>query len=68
MLCLNIVHYFNVIQRLPWIPFEYHSNPNRARTDFKAEIWAYATTIWEIFSRGEMPLLQYVNFKYFQFW
>lgn len=27
----------------------------QAKLDLKAEIWAYATTLWEIFSRGEKP-------------
>ena len=26
-----------------------------ARKNFKGDIWAYATTLWEIFSRGATP-------------
>lgn len=26
-----------------------------ARKNFKGEIWAYATTLWEIFSHGAVP-------------
>lgn len=29
-----------------------------AKMDFKAEIWAYATTLWEIFSHGRTPTLR----------
>lgn len=46
---------------LPWIPFEYHNNLEQAKLDFKAEIWAYATTIWEIFSNGRAPTLKEVK-------
>lgn len=42
---------------LPWIPFEYHLNMIGATKDFTAEIWAYATTLWEIFSNGRRPTL-----------
>lgn len=43
---------------LPWIPFEYHQNMIGATKDFTAEIWAYATTLWEIFSHGQRPTLR----------
>lgn len=43
---------------LPWIPFEYHQNMVGATKDFTAEIWAYATTLWEIFSHGRRPTLR----------
>lgn len=43
---------------LPWIPFEYHHNMERAKLDYTAEIWAYATTLWEIFSLGRKPTLK----------
>lgn len=46
---------------LPWIPFEYHNKMEDAKRDFKAEVWAYATTMWEIFSRGKSPTLQEVS-------
>lgn len=34
---------------------EYDSRLDQAKLDFKAEIWAYATTLWEIFSHGNQP-------------
>lgn len=46
------------ILSLPWIPFEYHQNMELAKLDFMAEIWAYATTLWEIFSHGRPPTLK----------
>lgn len=45
---------------LPWIPFEYHNCMEQAKYDFKAEVWAYSTTIWEIFSRGRTPIFKEV--------
>ncbi|KNC24939.1 Tyrosine-protein kinase hopscotch [Lucilia cuprina] len=38
---------------LPWIPFEYHHNLNAAKKQLDVDLWAFATTVWEIFSRGE---------------
>lgn len=37
---------------MPWIPIEYFYDLESARKDLKADIWAYATTLWEIFNRG----------------
>lgn len=52
---------------LPWIPFEYHNCMEQAKYDFKAEVWAYSTTIWEIFSRGRSPTFKEVWVFFFQF-
>ncbi|XP_075155140.1 tyrosine-protein kinase hopscotch [Haematobia irritans] len=38
---------------IPWIPFEYHNNLNAAKKDPDVDVWAFATTVWEIFSRGK---------------
>lgn len=46
----------NLIFSVPWIPQEYHSNLEYAKKDLKAEIYAYATTVWEIFSLGKKPV------------
>lgn len=44
-----------VFHSLHWIPPEYHSNSNNARETIKADVWAFATTLWEIFSYGASP-------------
>lgn len=41
---------------MPWIPIEDYGNLNDCRRNQKADIWAYATTLWQIFSRGTSPL------------
>lgn len=38
---------------IPWIPIENYDNFEASQKNLKADIWAYATTLWEIFSRGE---------------
>lgn len=38
---------------MPFIPVEYLKDPEKAKTDIKADLWAYATTMYEIFSRGK---------------
>ncbi|XP_029155540.1 tyrosine-protein kinase hopscotch [Nylanderia fulva] len=37
---------------IPWIPPECYADLRSAKYSFQADIWALATTIWEIFSRG----------------
>lgn len=44
------------INDVPWIPIEDYGNLNDSRNNPKADIWAYATTLWQIFSRGTSPL------------
>ncbi|GAB0100093.1 Tyrosine-protein kinase hopscotch [Sergentomyia squamirostris] len=41
---------------IPWIPYEYHDRLDISRYDLKSDIWACATTMWEIFSRGTSPI------------
>lgn len=43
---------------VPWIPIEDYENLNGSRNNMKADIWAYATTLWEIFSRGVTPVVE----------
>lgn len=47
---------------LLWIPVEYHDLGPREvqllKQDLKADVWACATTLWEIFSRGERILIK----------
>ncbi|XP_025075484.1 tyrosine-protein kinase hopscotch [Pogonomyrmex barbatus] len=38
-----------------WIPPEYYTDFASAKYNLQADIWALATTIWEIFSRGASP-------------
>ncbi|XP_045617240.1 tyrosine-protein kinase hopscotch isoform X2 [Procambarus clarkii] len=41
---------------LHWIPREHHFQPPLALSDSTTDIWAFSTTVWQIFSLGEMPL------------
>ncbi|XP_047996645.1 tyrosine-protein kinase hopscotch [Leguminivora glycinivorella] len=38
-----------------WIPVELHSDMSLARRSVAADIWAFATTLWEVFSYGQSP-------------
>lgn len=40
------------VQDVPWIPIEDYNDLSASRKNLKGDIWAYATTLWEIFSRG----------------
>ncbi|EDV99841.1 tyrosine-protein kinase hopscotch [Drosophila grimshawi] len=42
----------------PWIPVKYYNNLEAAKHDSSTQLWAFATTIYEIFSRGELDLTQ----------
>lgn len=44
------------VNDVPWIPIEDYGNLNESRKNPKADIWAYSTTLWEIFSYGTSPL------------
>lgn len=37
---------------MPWIAIEDYNDLKASRKNLKGDIWAYATTLWEIFSRG----------------
>ncbi|XP_050332636.1 tyrosine-protein kinase hopscotch [Bactrocera neohumeralis] len=41
---------------LPWIPQEYYNNLKGVHGDMYVDAWAFATTLWEIFSYGKSPL------------
>lgn len=45
-------------QDVPWIPIEDYDDLSHSRKNLKGDIWAYATTLWEIFSRGAQLNLQ----------
>lgn len=36
-----------------WLPLEYFSNFEQAKNSPSADIWAFATTVWEIYMEGE---------------
>ncbi|XP_072942901.1 tyrosine-protein kinase hopscotch [Epargyreus clarus] len=38
-----------------WIPVEFYSDMNLAKRSVLGDIWAFATTLWEIFSYGQSP-------------
>ncbi|XP_034487752.1 tyrosine-protein kinase hopscotch [Drosophila innubila] len=40
----------------PWIPIKYFNNLEAAKQDSSTQLWAFATTIYEIFSRGQFAL------------
>lgn len=42
----------------PWIPIKYYNNLEGAKQDSSTQLWAFATTIYEIFSRGQLSLDQ----------
>ncbi|RXG73997.1 Tyrosine-protein kinase hopscotch [Armadillidium vulgare] len=39
-----------------WLPREHIMHPLSALADPNVDVWAFATTVWEIFSMGETPL------------
>lgn len=39
---------------VPWIAIEDYEDFSASRRNLKGDIWAYATTLWEIFSRGAL--------------
>lgn len=43
-------------QDLHWIPREHHSQPSSALSDHTTDMWAFSTTLWQIFSFGVTPL------------
>ncbi|GBP07978.1 Macrophage colony-stimulating factor 1 receptor [Eumeta japonica] len=42
-------------QDVHWIPVEFFSDMSLARRSAAGDIWAFATTLWEIFSYGQSP-------------
>lgn len=39
--------------RVHWIPVECYTNLDYAKRSTAADVWAFATTLWEIFTFGE---------------
>ncbi|CAN8011661.1 unnamed protein product, partial [Ixodes pacificus] len=44
-----------------WIPPEFYHSFSLARSSVKADIWAFGTTLWEIFTFGETPMAGLTN-------
>lgn len=47
---------FTFIYSSPWIPCKYYNNLEAAKLESSTQFWAFATTIYEIFSRGQIAL------------
>lgn len=46
------------VHDVPWIAIEDYDDLPASRKNLKGDIWSYATTLWEIFSRGSQLNLQ----------
>nr|XP_027196549.1 tyrosine-protein kinase hopscotch-like [Dermatophagoides pteronyssinus] len=55
--------YFNQTIEQPWLPPEYFNDNGfffRKHTNY-SDVWAFGTTMWEIFHNGNKPLFNYMN-------
>lgn len=56
------------MRSIPWIATEYLGDMLKVTTDINADVWAFCTTMWEIFSHGMKPTKIDVSFVlYFYF-
>jgi hypothetical protein len=51
----RFIIYFELFCSIHWIPTECYSNFDFARGSVAADVWAFGTTLWEIFAYGECP-------------
>lgn len=40
---------------IPWIPVECYKSYASATKSTAADVWAFGTTVWQIFSFGQLP-------------
>lgn len=52
IILLTLYDFSFILYSLPWIPPEFYSDLESAKKSSQADIWALATTMWEIFSKG----------------
>jgi len=54
-----------------WVPTEHHPHLPTSKHDKSTDVWAFATTAWQIFSFGDQPLkgsnIRAITIKYSPF-